>query len=131
MLSPELKPMINALADKNNNIILSDLPLSIQNLLAKEGIILIPKVDKLSKEEKGILIPKDEILRNCKNIKSNDIDSINSDEVSVNELTPSIYQNLIDQGVIDKYRRKNGIDLIHEWFDEIPEEISNLVTFIL
>ena len=46
-------------------------------------------------------------------------------------MTPSIYQNLIDQGVIDKYRRKNEIDLVHEWFDEIPEEISNLVTYIL
>ena len=84
MLSPEFKLMINVLADKNNDIILSDLPFSIQNLLEKEGIILIPKVDKLSKEEKDILIPKDEILRNCKNIKSNDIDLINSDEVSVN-----------------------------------------------
>ena len=51
--------------------------------------------------------------------------------MSINELASSIYQNLIDQGVIDKYISKKWIDFIREWFDEILEEISNLVTFIL
>lgn len=112
ILPPEVQPMLKSLADEDNNIILADLPLSIQNALGKEGIAVLPKVELLSDDEKAMTIPKNEVCRFSNNITPSEIDQINpgSDEVQVQHLSPAVFKDLLDSGIIDKYRKANGIE---------------------
>ena len=131
ILSPEIRPMLIALADKNNNVVLSDLPFSIQNELSKEGIVIMPKVEKLSEEEKEIFIPKDEVCKFSSNITPNEIDNINPgfNKVKLQDLCPAVFKDLLDNGVIDKYRTIGGIESMKDWLEVIPEEIGTNFIF--